>query len=54
MTRRTDRRDEPTDEYLNELDAWWARREAAASSLADSPPEIATEIIQTQKESEEE
>ena len=23
MTRRTDRRNEPTDEYLDELDAWW-------------------------------
>jgi len=54
MTRRTDRREEPTDEYLNDLDAWWARQEAAASSPTADLPQIITEIIQTQKESEEE
>lgn len=54
MTRRTDRREEPTDEYLNDLDAWWAKQESAASSPTADLPEIATEIIQNQKESEEE
>lgn len=40
MARRTDRRGEPTDEYLEELDAWWDRVKDSVPPADQIRPDI--------------
>lgn len=52
MTRRTDRRGEPTDEYLEELDGWWERVKDLYPLPKKSPPEAIPEPLSPKAESE--